>query len=85
MNEHHNFNLTRFDTEGNEVLKPHRAVFNGSALTISVVENDGQENETLTPIMIQPFKTLPDGSRCDFADAEDAFAWVESMIGVVIT
>lgn len=85
MSEPYNFNIPRLDNEGNQIDVPHRAVFEGSTLTISAVGQDNDGNETLTPTMIQPFKTLPDGSRCDFVDAEDAFSWVDSMIGVVIT
>lgn len=84
MSEQYNFDLKRIDQEGNEFLSPHRAVFNSGTLTISMVEVDDQGTEKLTPTMIQPFKTLPDGSRTDFADADDAFAWVDSMIGVIL-
>ena len=84
MSEKHDFNLTKFDAEGNEIQKPHRAEFSGGVLTISMVNVDDQGVETLVPTMVQPFKTLSDGTRTEFVNAEDAFAWVDAMIGTVI-
>lgn len=84
MSDQYDFNLTKINQDGEEYLAPHRAVFAGSTLTISMVTVDEENNETVTPIMIQPFKTLPDGSRTEFADASDAFAWIDSMIGVIL-
>lgn len=36
--------------------------------------------ETVTPFIIQPWKCLPDGSRQNFVDQEDAFNWFETSI-----
>ena len=85
MSEQYDFNVTKHDAEGNEVLLPRRAVFDSGTLTISVVETDENGQEKLIPAMVQPFKCLPDGTRENFVDAADAFAWVDLVNGTVIT
>ena len=85
MSETYNFSVKRLDAEGNEILDGRRAEFNSGTLTISIVEVDEQGQEKLTPAMVQPFKTMPDGTRSDFVDAADAFAWVDLVNGIVIT
>jgi hypothetical protein len=38
-----------------------------------------QEDETVTPVLIQPWKCHNDGSRSAFIDEEDAYSWFESV------
>lgn len=55
-----------------------RLGYEGGTLQVSTVTLvDGTETVTLS--MIQPWKCNPDGSRSDFLNAEDAFAWAESV------
>lgn len=55
-----------------------RLGYEGGTLQVStVVVDEGVETVTLS--MIQPWKCNPDGSRSDFLNAEDAFAWAESV------
>lgn len=55
-----------------------RLGYEGGTLQVSTVTVD-EETETVTLSMIQPWKCNPDGSRSDFLNAEDAFAWAESV------
>jgi len=56
-----------------------RMNFAGETLTIfRVTMNEGEE--VTTPIMIQPWKCLSNGTRTNFADAQDAFDWFEENI-----
>ena len=56
-----------------------RMDFNGDTLTVSrvVIKEDEEE---VTPIMVQPWKCLPNGSRENFSSAEDAYSWFENDI-----
>lgn len=55
-----------------------RLGYEGGTLQVStVVVDEGAETVTLS--MVQPWKCNPDGSRSDFLNAEDAFAWAESV------
>lgn len=56
-----------------------RMNYAADTLTISrVLVEEGEE--VATPIMVQPWKCLPNGSRTNFVDAEDAFEWFEQNI-----
>ena len=55
-----------------------RLGYEGGTLQVSTVTVD-EGTETVTLSMIQPWKCNPDGSRSDFLNAEDAFAWAESV------
>lgn len=60
-----------------------RAYFDNDILTIKRVDIiDDLENEQT--IMEQPWKCLSDGTRENFADDEDAFAWLESVKDTII-
>jgi hypothetical protein len=50
-----------------------------NTLIVSEVSTNDQGEETVTPIMIQPWKCLNDGSRAAFTSEEDAYSWFESM------
>lgn len=52
--------------------------FDGSTLTASHITVNEQDGQVLVPYIIQPYKCLPDGTRENFVDADDAFAWAES-------
>lgn len=56
-----------------------RMNFSAETLTISRVTIEEGE-EVTTPIMIQPWKCLSNGSRENFANAQDAFDWFEENI-----
>jgi hypothetical protein len=55
-----------------------RLGYEGGTLQVSTVTII-DEVETVTLSMIQPWKCNPDGTRSDFLNAEDAFAWAESV------
>ena len=55
-----------------------RLGYEGTTLNVSAV-TIVDEVETVTLSMIQPWKCNPDGTRSDFLNAEDAFAWAESV------
>jgi len=55
-----------------------RLGYEGGTLQVSMVAID-EGAETVTLSMIQPWKCNPDGTRSDFLNAEDAFAWAESV------
>lgn len=70
------------DEEGNPIAgKNYRLSFELGTLVVSEVtgEKDVNGQDVLTPIMIQPWKCLPDGSRDNFTDSQDAFDWFESV------
>jgi hypothetical protein len=48
-------------------------------LTISEVFIDEENNEQMVPVIIQPHKNNPDGSRVQWADAQEAFDWANSI------
>ena len=55
-----------------------RLGYEGTTLNVStVIIVEGVETVTLS--MIQPWKCNPDGTRSDFLNGEDAFAWAESV------
>jgi len=71
------------DEEGNVstvvTTSTFRMNYAADTLTISRVKiEEGQE--VATPIMIQPWKCLPNGSTSNFANAQDAFDWFEENI-----
>jgi hypothetical protein len=67
------------DEEGNPVVKTYQLSFELGTLVVSEISND-----TITPIMIQPWKCLPDGGRDNFADSADAFDWFDSVKDQII-
>jgi hypothetical protein len=70
------------DEQGNPIpFKNYQLSFELGTLVVSEISNEKDANgqDILTPIMIQPWKCLPDGSRDNFADSQDAFDWFESV------
>jgi len=70
------------DDDGNPILgKKYHISFELGTLVVSEVadEPDANGGDVLTPVMIQPWKCLPDGSRDNFADSQDAFDWFDSV------
>lgn len=65
--------------ENDEIVgvKNLRAVYESGTLIISEINIDQDQNETATPVMVQPWKCLPDGSRTSFTDDTDAYNWLE--------
>lgn len=64
--------------------KTFRCEFSGGVLTVGLLTIDSDGNETIQPGLSQPWKCMPDGSRENFVDAADAFAWVDSVAGTLI-
>jgi hypothetical protein len=61
------------------ITKTVRAGFAGGTLTIYEITT-ADEKEVLVPTVVQPWKCNSDGTREDFVNAEDAFAWAASVI-----
>ena len=55
-----------------------RLEYEGGTLRVSTVAVV-DEVDTVTLSMVQPWKCNPDGTRSEFLNAEDAFAWAESV------
>jgi len=65
--------------ENDEIVrvKNLRATYESGTLIVSEVVTDDNQVETVTPVMVQPWKCLADGSRAPFADETDAYNWLE--------
>jgi hypothetical protein len=74
------------DPEGNEITKSYHVSYELGTLVVSEItdEKDADGNNKIVPIMIQPWKCLPDGSRDNFADSADAFEWFNEFKEQVI-
>jgi hypothetical protein len=67
--------------ENNEVIgvKNLRATYESGTLIVSEVTTDENQIEIVTPVMVQPWKCLSDGSRAPFTDETDAYNWLEEF------
>jgi hypothetical protein len=65
--------------ENDEIVgvKNLRATYESGTLIVSEVVTNDNQVETVTPVMVQPWKCLSDGSRTPFADETDAYNWLE--------
>jgi hypothetical protein len=65
--------------ENDEIVgvKNLRATYESGTLIVSEVVTNDNQVETVTPVMVQPWKCLSDGSRAPFADETDAYNWLE--------
>jgi hypothetical protein len=68
----------KLNAEGEIFTRNLELSFEYGTLIVSEI-NIENEKETITPIMVQPWKCLPDGGREQFKDANDAFEWLESV------
>lgn len=67
---------TQLRIYGDETYKLH---FYGGLLTVYRVTQENDE-EVLTPTLVQPWKTIPNGTRQSFKDVSDAFDWFDSYM-----
>jgi hypothetical protein len=74
------------DADGNEITKNYNVSYELGTLVVSEIseEKDSNGENKLIPIMIQPWKCLPDGSRDNFANSQDAFDWFNEFKDQVI-
>jgi hypothetical protein len=73
-------NKTVVNDAGEEVVvKVLEMNYEFNTLVVSEVSTNNQGEETVTPVMIQPWKCHSDGSRSAFDSEEDAYTWFESM------
>jgi hypothetical protein len=73
-------NISKTVTNGEETItKNYLLEFNNGTLTVSLVTD-----EATVPVLVQPWKCNPDGTREDFVDADDAFDWLESLKDSII-
>lgn len=74
------------DPDGTETIKRFQASFELGTLVVSEISGEVDDNgdHKLIPVMIQPWKCLPDGSRTNFADSQDAFDWFNDFKEQVI-
>lgn len=77
--------VDQLDENGQVIsTKTFRCEFSGGVLTVGLLTVDNDGIETVQSGLYQQWKCLPDGSRENFLDAADAFAWVDSVVGTVI-
>jgi hypothetical protein len=65
--------------ENTVITKTLELSYEYGTLIVSEVLLEQDNKETITPVMIQPWKCLPDGQREQFKDSTDAFEWFESL------
>jgi 5-formyltetrahydrofolate cyclo-ligase len=72
-------NKTEINSNGEEVvLKTLELNYEFNTLVVSEVRTE-DGGEVVTPVMIQPWKCLEDGSRAAFLGETDAYEWFESV------
>ena len=82
-----NFNktiVTETDDGVQETVVNYKVYYQSGMLTVSRLEISETGESVEVPLITQPWKCLPDGSRSDFVDAEDALAWLETVKDTII-
>jgi hypothetical protein len=78
-------NTSKTVTVGEEsAVKNYQMEFQNSTLVVSIITMSESGDEEITPVLVQPWKCNPDGTREDFASDEDAFDWFESVKDTLI-
>jgi hypothetical protein len=78
-------NTSKTVTIGEESqVRNYQLEFQNSTLVVSAITLSESGDPVITPVLVQPWKCNPDGTREDFAGDEDAFDWFESVKDTLI-